>query len=112
VECPGWAGPPGRVLAGARSGALGIGRALGQAGSVFVASPSQGWKIHVTDLTTGHCGTVVLNSKYGPAFSAQKIGNALGWGIVDDTPNSFVWEPERPVRNGDDTATSQTHARR
>jgi hypothetical protein len=61
----------------------------------FVASPTQGWHIHVADLTTGHSGTVVLNSKYGPmlpAFSAQKIGNALGWGLVDDTPNSFVWE--------------------
>jgi hypothetical protein len=37
----------------------------------------------------------VLNSKYGPMlppFSQQKIGNALGWGLVNDTPNSFVWE--------------------
>jgi hypothetical protein len=25
-------------------------------------------------------------------FSAQQIGNALGWGLVNDTPNSFVWE--------------------
>jgi hypothetical protein len=61
----------------------------------FVASPSQGWNIHVTDLTTGHSGTIVLNSKYGPllpVFSAQQIGNALGWGLVNDTPNSFVWE--------------------
>jgi hypothetical protein len=61
----------------------------------FVASPDEGWNVQVTDLTTGHSGTIVLNSKYGPmlpAFSAQKIGNALGWGLVDDTPNSFVWE--------------------
>jgi hypothetical protein len=61
----------------------------------FVASPGEGWNVNVADLTTGHSGTVVLNSKYGPmlpAFGAQKIGNALGWGIVDDTPNSFVWE--------------------
>jgi hypothetical protein len=61
----------------------------------FVTSASEGWHIQVTDLTTGHVGTVVLNSKYGPmlpAFSQQQIGNALGWGIVDDTPNSFVWE--------------------
>jgi hypothetical protein len=61
----------------------------------FVASPSQGWNIHVTDLTTGHSGTIVLNSKYGPllpVFSTQQIGNALGWGLVNDTPNSFVWE--------------------
>jgi hypothetical protein len=61
----------------------------------FVASAAEGWHIQVTDLTTGHSGTVVLNSKYGPMlppFSQQKIGNALGWGLVDDTPNSFVWE--------------------
>lgn len=61
----------------------------------FVVSSSEGWNIKVTDLTTGHSGTIVLDSKYGPllpAFSAQKIGNALGWGLVDDTPNSFVWE--------------------
>jgi hypothetical protein len=61
----------------------------------FVASQSQGWNINVTDVTTGGSGTIVLNSKYGPllpAFNAQQIGNALGWGIVNDTPNSFVWE--------------------
>jgi hypothetical protein len=61
----------------------------------FVASPMQGWNITVTDVTTGQSGTIVLNSKYGPLlplFSAQKIGDALGWGLVDDTPNSFVWE--------------------
>ena len=61
----------------------------------FVTSPSQGWNITVTDLTTGHSGTIVLNSKYGPmlpVFSTQQIGNALAWGAVDDTPNSFVWE--------------------
>jgi hypothetical protein len=61
----------------------------------FVASTAEGWHVQITDLTTGHSGTVVLNSKYGPllpAFSQQKIGNALGWGLVDDTPNSFVWE--------------------
>jgi hypothetical protein len=58
-------------------------------------SATEGWHVTISDLTTGHSGTVVLNSKYGPmlpAFSQQKIGNALGWGIVDDTPNSFVWE--------------------
>jgi hypothetical protein len=60
-----------------------------------VVSPTQGWNITVTDLTTGHSGTSVLNSKYGallPLFSAQQIGDALGWGLVNDTPNSFVWE--------------------
>lgn len=61
----------------------------------FVASPTQGWNITVSDLTTGQSGTIVLNSKYGPLlplFSTQQIGNALGWGLVDDTPNAFVWE--------------------
>jgi hypothetical protein len=61
----------------------------------FVVSPSAGWFIQVTDLNTHHSGTIVLNSKYGPmlpAFDAQQIGNALGWGLVNDTPNSFVWE--------------------
>jgi hypothetical protein len=61
----------------------------------FVTSPTQGWNITVTDLTTSQTGTIVLNSKYGPLlplFSTQQIGNALGWGLVDDTPNAFVWE--------------------
>jgi hypothetical protein len=60
-----------------------------------LGAQGQGWNIDVLDVTTGQSGTIVLNSKYGPllpAFSTQQIGNALGWGIVDDTPNSFVWE--------------------
>ena len=39
--------------------------------------------------------TIVLNSKHGPLlplYGTQQIGNALGWGLVDDTPNAFVWE--------------------
>ena len=46
-------------------------------------------------MTTRHSGTIVLNSKHGPllpAFTKQKIGNALGWGVVHDTPNAFMWE--------------------
>ena len=61
----------------------------------FMVSNSLGWFIHVTDLSTHDSGTIVLNSQYGPlqpAFGKQQIGNALGWGIVNDTPNSFVWE--------------------
>jgi hypothetical protein len=61
----------------------------------FVVSDAEGWNVQVSDLTTGQAGTIVLDSKYGPmlpAFSTQQIGNALGWGAVDDTPNSFVWE--------------------
>jgi transposase len=38
----------------------------------------------------------VLNSTNSgalmPAFDTQTIGNALGWGLVFDTPNAFVWE--------------------
>jgi hypothetical protein len=52
--------------------------------------------ITVRDLTTGHSGTIVLNSKIDgplmPEFNVQKIGNALGWGLVNDAPNSLVWE--------------------
>jgi len=61
----------------------------------YVGAPGPGWNINVTDVTTGQSGTITLNSKYGPmlpAFGKQQIGNALGWGLVDDTPNSFVWE--------------------
>ena len=61
----------------------------------FVGAPAQGWNINIRDVTTDQSGTIVLNSKYGPmlpAFDKQQIGNALGWGIVNDTPNSFVWE--------------------
>jgi hypothetical protein len=60
-----------------------------------VVSSDQGWHIDVTDETTGGSGTIVLNSADGPllpAYDRQEIGNALGWGLVYDTPNSFVWE--------------------
>ena len=60
-----------------------------------VVSQNQGWHIDVTDESTGGAGTIVLNSADGPllpAFDTQEIGNALGWGLVNDTPNSFVWE--------------------
>ena len=55
-----------------------------------------GFHLTVTDRTTGHAGTIVLNSKSDgplmPAFDTQQIGNALSWGLVNDTPNAFVWE--------------------
>ena len=60
-----------------------------------VVSQNEGWHIDVTDETTGASGTIVLNSADGPllpAFDKQQIGNSLGWGLVNDTPNSFVWE--------------------
>ena len=61
----------------------------------FEVSESVGWFVRITDLSTHRSGTIVLNSRYGPmlpAFDTQQIGNALGWGAVFDTPNSFVWE--------------------
>jgi len=62
----------------------------------FTTKAKDGWHIKVTDLTTGDSGSIVLNSPVAgalnPAFGVQKIGNALGWGAVHDTPDSFVWE--------------------
>ncbi len=62
----------------------------------FVTPAADGFHITVTDLNTGHNGTIILNSPSDgplmPAFDTQEIGNALGWGLVFDTPNSFVWE--------------------
>lgn len=63
----------------------------------YYTTPAQdGFHITVTDLTTGGSGTIILNSPNTgpimPAFDTQEIGNALGWGLVFDTPNSFVWE--------------------
>jgi hypothetical protein len=60
-----------------------------------VVSRHEGWHVDVTDTTTGHSGTIVLNSAAGPllpVFDTQTIGNDLAWGAVDDTPNAFVWE--------------------
>lgn len=62
----------------------------------YVTPARDGMHITVTDLTTGHSGTIVLNSKVDgplmPAFDVQKLGNALSWGLVNDAPNSLVWE--------------------
>ena len=62
----------------------------------YVTAARDGMHITVTDLTTGHTGTIVLNSKVDgplmPAFDTQKLGNALSWGLVNDAPNSLVWE--------------------
>lgn len=62
----------------------------------YVTPAQDGFHITVNDLTTGSSGTIILNSPSDgplmPAFDTQQIGNALGWGIVFDTPNSFVWE--------------------
>jgi len=61
------------------------------------ATPAKdGIHITVTHLSTGHSGTIILNSKVDgplmPAFDVQKLGNALSRGLVNDAPNSLVWE--------------------
>jgi hypothetical protein len=62
----------------------------------YVTAAQDGFHITVTDLNTGHTGTIILNSQSDgplmPAFDTQAIGNSLAWGGVYDTPNSFVWE--------------------
>jgi len=61
----------------------------------FTTAAQDGFHVTVTDLTTQASGTIVLNSNAGPlmpAFDTQSIGNSLAWGLVDDAPNSFVWE--------------------
>jgi hypothetical protein len=62
----------------------------------FVTQAADGFHITVTDLATGHSGTIILNSNSDgplmPAFDTQQLGNSLGWGLVNDAPNSFVWE--------------------
>jgi hypothetical protein len=62
----------------------------------YVTVASDGFHVTVTDLTTGGSGTIVLNSSSSgplmPFFDTQQIGNSIGWGLVYDAPNSFVWE--------------------
>jgi hypothetical protein len=62
----------------------------------YVTAAQDGMHVTVTDLTTGHSGTIVLNSKVDgplmPAYATQQIGNNLQWGLVYDTPNALVWE--------------------
>jgi hypothetical protein len=62
----------------------------------FTTAAADGFHVTVHDLTTGGSGTIVLDSQTDgplmPTFEKQLIGNALAWGIVNDTPNSFVWE--------------------
>ena len=62
----------------------------------FTTAAQDGFHVTVTDQTTRHSGTVVLNSPsvgpLMPAYDTQIVGNSLGWGLVNDAPNSFVWE--------------------
>jgi len=60
-----------------------------------LGNPGEGWHVDVTDEKTNATGTVVLNSPDGPivpVFDTNELGNSLNWGIVNDTPNAFVWE--------------------
>jgi hypothetical protein len=62
----------------------------------YITPAADGMHITVTDLTTHHSGTLVLNSKVDgplmPDYSVQTIGNTDNWGLVYDAPNSLVWE--------------------
>jgi hypothetical protein len=62
----------------------------------YTTPAKDGYHVTVTDVTTGGSGTIVLNSKSDgplmPAYDVQAIGNSLGWGLVNDAPNAFVWE--------------------
>ena len=61
----------------------------------FTTPAKDGYHVTVTDLSTGHAGTIVLNGSSGPlmpAYDVQAVGNSLVWGGVNDAPNSFVWE--------------------
>ena len=52
----------------------------------FVTAAKDGWHINVQDLTTGHSGTLVLDSKSDgplmPFYDTLEIGNALKWSAV------------------------------
>ena len=60
-----------------------------------LGNAGEGWHVDVTDEATNQSGTVVLNSAAGPivpVYDTNELGNSLNWGIVNDTPNAFVWE--------------------
>jgi len=62
----------------------------------YTTSANDGYHVTVTDLTAGGSGTIVLNSHSDgplmPSYDTQTIGHSLGWGVVHDAPNAFVWE--------------------
>jgi hypothetical protein len=64
---------------------------------IWAPSMDEAYREQVHDESTGEDSAVlVLNSPEDgpltPQFSTQEIGNALNWGLVNDTPMSFVWE--------------------
>ncbi len=62
----------------------------------YTTAAADGFHVTVSDLTTGGTGTIVLDSNADgplmPSYDSQRVGDNLGWGVVDDAPNSFVWE--------------------
>jgi len=64
---------------------------------IWAPGTSSPYQEQVTDETSGQTSSVLvlISPKDGPLtpeFSTQKIGNALDWGAVWDTPMAFVWE--------------------
>ena len=64
---------------------------------IWAPSSDSAYQEQVTDETTGEQSSilVLISPKDGPLtpeFSKNKIGNALDWGGVWDTPMAFVWE--------------------
>jgi hypothetical protein len=64
---------------------------------IWARGSAAAYQEQVTDETNGQTSSVlVLNSPSDgpltPAFGQNKIGNALDWGGVWDTPMAFVWE--------------------
>ncbi|PWU25485.1 MAG: hypothetical protein C5B48_01055 [Candidatus Rokuibacteriota bacterium] len=64
---------------------------------IWAPSMHDAYREQINDETTGQTSDVlVLNSPTDgpltPAFDTNEIGNALDWGIVWDTPMSFVYE--------------------
>jgi hypothetical protein len=64
---------------------------------IWAPSMHEAYREQIADETTGETSSVlVLNSDTDgpltPQFDRNKMGNALDWGIVWDTPMSFVYE--------------------
>ena len=64
---------------------------------IWAPTMNKSYREQVTDITTHeHSSVLILDSPTDgpltPAFDKNEIGNALDWGIVWDTPMSFVYE--------------------
>lgn len=62
----------------------------------YVTPAADGFHVTVHDVSRGTSGTIVLDSPQDgplmPAYTTQTVGHSLAWGVVNDAPNSFVWE--------------------